>query len=244
MINVNCIDMLQGLKNIPNDFVDCLVTDPPYKIVQGGCTKALGEILGKNKPLGGVLKGRNRQEVSDSELQNVKEGKLFDFNSITFAEWMPEVYRVLKPKSHAYIFISGRRLNELTNEALKAGFIYQNLLVWKKQNAVPNKWYMNQCEFILMLRKGGAKNINDMGSTTCLEFNNILRTKTHPTEKPVDLLEHLICNSTKHDEIVLDPFMGTGSTGVACLKTHRNFIGFEIDSKFYDIAIKRFEITK
>lgn len=225
MIKIKCSDMLLELRQLSDNSIDCLVTDPPYKIVSGGCTKPLGGVLGS------VTSG-----ILNRNINNVKTGSLFDYNSLSFAEWMPEVYRVLKPKSHAYIFISGRRLNELTNEALKTGFIWQNLLVWKKQNVTPNKWYMNRCEFILMLRKGGAKPINNMGSTTCLEFNNILRKKTHPTEKPVDLLKHLILNSTKENETVLDPFMGTGNTGIACIDTNRNFIGFEIDTKFFKFA--------
>ena len=225
MIKIKCSDMLLELRQLSDNSIDCLVTDPPYKIVSGGCTKPLGGVLGS------VTSG-----ILNRNINNVKTGSLFDYNSLSFAEWMPEVYRVLKPKSHAYIFISGRRLNELTNEALKTGFIWQNLLVWKKQNATPNKWYMNQCEFILMLRKGGAKNINDMGSTTCLEFLNPTGNKTHPTEKPVDLLKHLILNSTKENETVLDPFMGTGNTGIACIDTNRNFIGFEIDTKFFKFA--------
>ena len=225
--------MLLELRQLSDNSIDCLVTDPPYKIVSGGCTKPLGGVLGS------VTSG-----ILNRNINNVKTGSLFDYNSLSFAEWMPEVYRVLKPKSHAYIFISGRRLNELTNEALKTGFIWQNLLVWKKQNATPNKWYMNQCEFILMLRKGGAKNINDMGSTTCLEFLNPTGNKTHPTEKPVDLLKHLILNSTKENETVLDPFMGTGNTGIACIDTNRNFIGFEIDTKFFKFAENRLNFVE
>lgn len=225
MYSIKQTDMLQELQKIPKNSIDCLVTDPPYKIVQGGVTKPLGGMFGN--VMGGVL---NRQ------MKNVRTGGLFDHNDIKFADWLCEVYRVLKPKSHAYIFCSGRRLNELTTEALKAGFIFQNLLVWKKQNVTPNKWYMNQCEFILMLRKGGAKPINNMGSTTCLEFLNPTGNKTHPTEKPVDLLKHLILNSTNKGETVLDPFMGTGNTGIACIDTGRNFIGYEIDKKFFLIA--------
>ena len=225
MIKIKCSDMLLELRQLSDNSIDCLVTDPPYKIVSGGCTKPLGGVLGS------VTSG-----ILNRNINNVKTGSLFDYNSLSFAEWLPEVYRVLKPKSHAYIFISGRRLNELTNEALKTGFIWQNLLVWKKQNVTPNKWYMNRCEFILMLRKGGAKPINNMGSTTCLEFLNPTGNKTHPTEKPVDLLKHLILNSTKENETVLDPFMGTGNTGIACIDTNRNFIGFEIDTKFFKFA--------
>ena len=215
MIELKNEDMLTGIKSIADNSIDLLVTDPPYLIVPGGCTKPLGGILG-----------------------NVKNGKLFDHNSIKFSDWLGETYRVLKPKSHAYIFCSGRRLNELTTEALKAGFIYQNLLVWVKQNSVPNWYYMNKAEFILMLRKGGAKNINMLGSNTVLEYRNKLGNKLHPTEKPVSLLKHLIENSSQPNEIVLDPFAGCGSTGLACKQTERNFIGYEIDKKYYDIALR------
>ncbi len=214
--------MLQELQKIPENSIDCLVTDPPYKLVPGGAsTKS------EKRPSGIINRNVN---------VNARTGNLFDFNNITFDTWLPEVYRVLKPKTHAYIFISGRRLNELTNAALKVGFVWQNLLAWRKQNVTPNRYYMNRCEFILMLRKGGAKPINNMGSTTCLEFLNPTGNKTHPTEKPVDLLKHLILNSTNKGETVLDPFMGTGNTGIACIDTGRNFIGYEIDKKFFLIA--------
>lgn len=224
-------DMMEAIKEVESDSVDLLLTDPPYKIVQGGVTKPLGGMFGK--VMGGCL---NRQ------MKNVRTGGLFDHNDIKFADWLCEAYRVLKPKSHAYIFCSGRRLNELTTEALKAGFIYQNLLVWVKQNVTPNKWYMNQCEFILMLRKGGAKPINNMGSTTLLEFKNPTHNKNHPTEKPVDLLRVLIENSTQRGDKVLDPFMGSGSTGVASVELGRGFIGFEIDEKFFEIANNRINL--
>lgn len=225
MITLKNSDMKQELKSVSDNSIDLLVTDPPYLIVQGGCTK----------PLGGMLGNKH------SELSNVKHGRVFDHNSIKFSDWLSDVYRVLKPKSHAYIFCSGRRLNELTTEALKAGFIYQNLLVWVKQNSVPNKYYMNRAEFILMLRKGGAKNINLLGSNTVLEYRNKLGNKLHPTEKPVELLKHLILNSTKENEIVLDPFVGCGSTAIACALTGRQFIGYEIDKKYYDVAMSEIE---
>lgn len=90
-----------------------------------------------------------------------------------------------------------------------------------------------------MLRKGNAKNINNMGTKNILDVKNIIGNKTHPTEKPVVLNEILIENSSNKDDVVLDPFMGTGSCGIACMHTNRNFIGFEIDKKYFDIAKER-----
>lgn len=219
-------DMLSEIKSVPDNSIDLLITDPPYLIVQGGCTKPLGGMLG------------NKAHTLNENIDNVKAGKLFDHNNIKFSDWLKSVYRVLKPTGHAYIFISARRLNELTTEAVKAGFIWQNLLVWVKQNAVPNKWYMNQCEYVLMLRKGGAKKINILNSTTVLNYKNKIGNKLHPTEKPVELIKHLILNSSQVGDTVLDPFAGCGSTAVACIQTDRNFIGYEIDSKYHEIAMR------
>ena len=221
--NGNCLELM---KDSPDESIDLVVTDPPYKLVSGGCT-------GKgSKATTGCL-NRNRNSV--------KQGKLFEHNDITFAEWIPEVFRVLKANTHCYIMVNGRNLSELQNECQKAGFVYQNLLVWNKGNVTPNKWYMNQCEFILMLRKGKAKNIKNMGASTLLNIPNIIGKKVHPTEKPVELIKLLIENSTDENDVVFDPFMGSGSTGVACLNTNRKFIGIELDSEYFAIAKDRIE---
>lgn len=167
---------------------------------------------------------------------------MFKYNDIEFKEWLPEVYRVLKNESHCYIYISARHLKELQQEAEKVGFKFQQLLVWKKNNVTPNKFYLNNYELILMLRKGKAKFINNMGTKNVIEIDNI-RNKTHPTEKPVELNKILIENSSNEDDIVLDCFMGTGSCGIACKQLNRNFIGFEIDKKYFNIAKERIENT-
>lgn len=138
--------------------------------------------------------------------------------------------------------VNARNLKELQTEAEKVGFVFQNLLVWRKQNATPNKYYMNQLEFILMLRKGAAKNVNDMGMSNCLTCPNIMGKGGkghHPTEKPVALMEQLIRQSTDEGDIVLDPFAGGGSTLIAAKRLKRHYIGFEIDKQYYDIACNR-----
>lgn len=135
--------------------------------------------------------------------------------------------------------INSRNLCELQTKAEQVGFKFQNLLVWEKNNATPNKYYMQQAEFILMLRKGKAKNINNMGTKNILKVDNIIGTKSHPTEKPVELLKILVENSSQPGEVVLDPFIGTGRTAIACIKSNRQFIGFEIDEQYYKVAKER-----
>ncbi len=152
---------------------------------------------------------------------------------------MPDLYRLLKNGTHCYLMVNDRNVHPLIEEAQKVGFKLVNLLVWKKNNATPNKFYMKNCEFIVLLRKGKARKINNMGTKSVLEINNIIGKKTHPTEKPVELNQILIENSTKPGDTVLDPFMGSGSCGCASLSAGRKFIGIELDKKYFKIADTR-----
>ena len=136
------------------------------------------------------------------------------------------------------MFSNWSNLNRIITETEKVGFKLQNILVWAKDNKVMNHYYMGQTEFILLFRKGGAKDINDMGTSNFIQIPNI-KNKLHPTQKPIDLMKVLIENSSNENDIVLDCFCGSGSTGVACLESNRNFIGCEIDKKYYDIAVER-----
>ena len=97
---------------------------------------------------------------------------------------------------------------------------------------------MKNGEFIVFGRKGKAKPINNLGSKSIIEINNI-RNKIHPTQKPIELLQMLITNSTDRGDVVFDCFMGSGSTGIACLNTNRQFIGMELDQEYFEIAKKR-----
>ena len=211
------MDCLEGMKYIDDKSIDLVVTDPPYKLVQGGCT---------NKAV--TLKGAT----------NLKSGNVFSDNSIKFSDWIPEVYRVLKENSHCYIMCNDRNLKELLIESENAGFKLLNILVWKKKRHSPNRYYLKNAEFIVFLRKGKAKNINNMGTFQCLEIDNV-ENKLHPSEKPVKLMEIFICNSSKSGDTVLDPFMGSGTTAIACINTNRNYIGFELNKEYYELAKNR-----
>lgn len=92
-----------------------------------------------------------------------------------------------------------------------------------------------------MLKKGMSKDIENRGTKNILRIPNIVGNKKHPTEKPQSLIGILITNSSNIDDVVLDPFCGSGSTGLACIETGRKFIGCEIDKQYYDIAVERIE---
>lgn len=219
MIQLHNDDCLRVINDMPNDSIDMVFTDCPYKLIGGGC--------------GGMSGIFSRIE------KTARNGTMFNHNEISFSDWLPEIYRVVKPKTHTYIMVNGRNLANLQREAEKAGFKFVNILVWVKNNVTAGRYYMNKTEFILMLRKGNARTINNAGTSNVLTVNNIIGNKLHPTQKPVELMEILIENSSNEGDVILDPFMGSGSTGVACINTNRDFIGIEIDDNYFNIAKER-----
>lgn len=241
--NIYNIDCLAGLKEMQDESVDLVLCDPPYRLSGGGCSEGEYKTAkGHRQPSGVMNRQRTHIDIeSDDAANDVRAGKMFAFNDIKFSDWLPEVYRVLKKGTHCYIMINSRNLKELQIEAEKVGFAFQNLLVWDKSNmaGTPNKYYMQKCEFILMLSKRPARNINDMGQSNLLSCPNPTgKSNTHPTAKPPQLMRVLIENSTKKGDLVLDPFMGSGATAIACTYCDRHFIGYEIDPKYYELSQK------
>lgn len=215
-------DCIEAMKRLPNESIDLCVTDPPYKTITGGDSNGKNSTRPK-----GMLSGNK---------------KLFKHQKLKISDWIGELYRVLKSGTHCYIFTNSLNIKEMLDESEKAGFKLHNLLVWEKNNCTPSQFYMKNCEYILFLRKGKAKWVKDIGgSKTVHKFTNIIGSKIHPTEKPVDLLEFYIKNSSEENDIVLDPFMGSGATAVACINTHRKYIGFEVDEEYYDVLNNRIQ---
>lgn len=211
-------DCLELIKAIPDKSIDLIVTDPPYKCISGG---------------------RSTQKGTPSGILSKNDGKIFKHNNITAKEYFGELYRVLKDDTHCYIMTNTINIEEFLTTARLVGFQLHNIVIWKKNNATPNRWYMKNCEYILFFRKGKAKKINNAGTKQILEVDNIIGNKVHPTEKPVKLMEILVENSSNEGDVVLDCFMGSGSTGVACKNTNREFIGIELDEDYYKIACER-----
>lgn len=177
------------------------------------------------------------------------KGKVFDNNSIKPSEYLPQIFRILKDGSHCYIMTNHVNLIEILNEAIKCGFNFIKSLIWVKDNKIMGQFYMSQFEYILFFRKGEGRKINNCGTSDVLYFpNKKLKDENgenlHDTEKPVELMKVLVENSSKKNDLVMDPFMGIGSTGIACKELNRNFIGCEIDKKYFDIAQSRINGTE
>ena len=214
LYNDDCLNML---KDIDDNSIDLVVTDPPYEVITGGRNGGV-----KGKPSG--ILTENKQLM-----KSIPKADL----------WLSECFRVMKDGTHIYIMINTLNLTNYLNIINDVGFKLHNLLVWNKNNTTPNRWYMKNCEYVIFARKGFAKPINNPSSQTVHNFDNIIGNKKHPTEKPVDLMKLYVENSSQVGDTVLDPFMGSGSTGVACKELGRNFIGVELDKHYFDIATKR-----
>ena len=218
-------DFRNVISQMWNCSVDLIVTDPPYKVTPRGNAGNAGGMLQK--------------EI------NMK-GMVFKYNSIKIEEFVPELYRVLKEGSHCYIMTNHVNLIEMINVAQKCGFHFIKSLIWDKGNKIMGQCYMSQFEYILFFRKGKHKKINNCGTSDILSIPN-KKTKgedgknIHDTEKPVKLMQILIENSSQEGDIIFEPFMGSGSTGVACMNTGRKFIGIELDNNYFNIAKERIE---
>lgn len=211
-------DSLDIMQQIPDESVDLCLTDPPYKVITGG-TKS-----GFSHKTGNIFK-------------NSGDGNLYKHHSLDIGCWIDDVWKKLKGNTHAYIFVNALNMRKYLNEINRVGFMLHNILIWHKNNMVTSRSYMKNCEYIIFCRKGKAKTINYPSTPTILKHRNIKN--FHPTEKPTSLLEILISNSSQENDVVFDPFMGSGSTGVACCNMGRKFIGIEKDEKYFEIAKNR-----
>lgn len=225
IFNKNCLDVM---KNIETATIDLIVTDPPYKITKRG----------NNGNARGMFKGKKSLD-----------GNIFKYNDISPKEYLPEFFRILKEDSHCYVMSNHINLQNMLNTATEVGFKFVKCLIWNKGNKIMGQYYMNQFEYILFLRKPKGKKINNCGTSDILSIPNKKDKdengkNLHDTQKPVELMKILVENSSQEGDIVLDPFMGIGLTGLACIECGRNFIGVELDPQYFEIAERRLDEAK
>ena len=238
-------DALKVLKEIKKESVDMIFADPPYFLSNGGITCKSGKMVKVNK-------GNWDKKVTLE--------KIHEFNKI----WIYECKKILKP--NGTIFISGTYHN-----IYSLGFLLQemnfkilNEISWFKVNPPPNlscRYFTHATENIIWAKKNInakhyfnyklMKNIGDPNpGKQMLSLWRIKPPKKeekkfgkHPTQKPIELLERIILASTKKGATILDPFSGSGTTGVASIKNGRKYIGIENSKKYLNISIKRVKIS-
>ncbi len=227
-------DCLELMKDIPDGSVDMVLADPPYS--SGGMYRS-------DRANGSSLK------YQSSDTKDIKPdfaGDNRDQRSFTLWEtfWISSAHRTMKPGAIAIVFTDWRQLAATIDAVQCGGLVYRGVIPWIKPAARPQKGRFTQnAEYCVWASNGNIPNEggNYKGFYTCNP--PITKKRIHATEKPIELLEHLmaICPA---GGTVLDPFMGSGSTGVAAVNTGRNFIGMELDIGYFEAAKRRIEEAK
>ena len=227
--NIYNMDCLEGMKQIPDGTIDLIVTDPPY------------EFVGNNEKYGGRGAFGSVGRAYHSELEQAGIIGGFQREAI-----MKECIRVMK-KVNIYIWCSKEQIRWYLDFFKDYNM---ELLAWHKTNPIPtccNK-YLSDTEYLLFFRQKGVKlfgNFDTKKKYWLQEINMEDKEKWgHPTIKPLNIMRTLVFNSSEEGQTVLDPFMGSGTTAIACIKERRHFIGFELNKEYFDKAVKRVEVEK
>ncbi len=214
--NLHQQDAVDWLRSLPDASVDLIVTDPPY------------ESLEKHRRIGTTTRLTNSKASSNVWFQI--------FPNDRFEELFTECYRVLKNHRHFYLFCDAETMFVVKPIAESAGFRFWKPIVWDKRKIGMGYHYRSRYEMILFFEKGKRK-LNDLSIADVIECPRIFR--GYPTEKPVPVSEILIRQSTQMGEVVVDPFMGSGSVGLAALNQDRSFLGNDICAEAVIISQQR-----
>lgn len=210
---LNCTDAISWLSHLASESVDLAITDPPY------------ESLEKHRAVGTTTRLKH-SDASSNDWFSI-------FPNSRFPELFHEVYRVLKRDSHFYLFCDQETMFVAKPIGEAAGFRFWKPLVWDKVAIGMGYHYRCRYEFVLFFEKGKRK-LNDLGIADVLTAKRVVH--GYPTEKPPEIAETLISQSTTPGQLVIDPFMGSGSTGVAAARQGRDFAGNDLSPKSFELT--------
>lgn len=237
-------DTFDTLKELEDKSFDMIFADPPYFLSSDGITCSGGKMVSVNK--GNWDKALN---VNDK----------YEFNR----NWIHECYRVLKEEGTIWISGTLHNIYSIGMALEQEGFKIINNITWQKTNPPPNlacKTFTHSTETILWARKNLPKlkykfNYDLMKSlnnnkqmkdvwTTSLTKPSEKKQGKHPTQKPLEILERIILASTNENDLILDPFCGSSTTGIAATKLKRNYIGIDNEKEYLDLSIRRYKEIK
>ncbi|MBP5467319.1 MAG: DNA (cytosine-5-)-methyltransferase [Clostridia bacterium] len=204
--------------------VDHIITDPPYNI---------------------------SHESNFGTLKNPRTGTFFGEwdNNFDLLSWIPKYEKILKHDGSMIVFCSYRFISFIIETMEKSGLCVKDIIVWRKTNPMPrniNRRYVQDMEFAIWGVKKDAKWVFNKDKNRPY-MRSLIETGTvsgaertiHPTQKSLKLMKEILHTHTNENEIILDPFMGSGTTGVACIELKRKFIGIELDKKYFNITLER-----
>lgn len=226
-------DAITCLQDIPTGSVDLIITDPPYN---------LGLFM--------KMRGTNMNKLRDGHFA------ASGWDDLEFADWIKqmdllfeECHRILKKRGSLIMFMSIIKVETIIKIAEKHNFYYKTVGVWHKTNPLPrnmNLQFINSTEtWIYMVNDATTGTFNNEGKA----IHDFVETSTispkerklgkHPTQKPLALTEHFIKILSNPNDVVLDPFMGSGTTGVASVKLGRYFLGVELNEEYFKLSQNR-----
>lgn len=213
-------DCYELIKQIPDKSIDLIITDPPYKMEVNHSVGRYGDV----------------KKISFTQIANISNG--FDYSILD------EFVRVLK-KINIYIWCSKKQIQFLLDYFVNRKGCYWELITWHKENAVPtgNNTFISDTEYCLFFREkgvylGGNYFTKRKYYVTYTNMSDKAKFQ-HPTIKPLNIMKNFVINSSKENDIVFDPFVGSGTTAVACRELNRQFIACEIEPKYHQIAVDR-----
>tara|TARA_S200000501_G_C20814192_1_gene739772 strand:- start:902 stop:1657 length:756 start_codon:yes stop_codon:yes gene_type:complete len=233
-------DSLKLLKEIDDDSIDLIFSDPPYFLSNDGMTCKSGKMVSVNKGEWDKIDTYTEIEI---------------FNEI----WLKECQRILKDNGTIWVSGTHHNIYSVGNTMKKNNYKILNVITWEKPNPPPNlscRYFTHSTEQILwgsknqkskhlfnyplMKKMNDGKQMKDVWKMTSPSKSEKKFGK-HPTQKPEQLLERIILSSSNEGDLVLDPFQGSGTTGVVSKKLNRRYIGIELEKKYLDVSIKRLE---
>ncbi len=224
--NIYNVDSYKAIKDIPNKSIDLVYIDIPYEIAGNG---------------GGCFGEKNREYHAEyykvsTNTNNMDLG--IDYSILD------QLCRVMK-RIYIYIWCSKQQIPTLLNYFLNKG-CYYDLFTWHKTNPIPtcNNKYLSDTEYCLIFREAGTSVNNGSFKTKSKYYISSVNKLDkelykHPTIKPLEMVKNHILNSTNENDLVLDCFLGSGTTAMACKELNRRYIGFEINKEYYNIALDR-----
>ncbi|EKP8507621.1 site-specific DNA-methyltransferase [Escherichia coli] len=228
-----CGDALEILSSLEINSIDCLCTDPPYS--SGGLN------------IGARQASPNSKYVGNNAAHNVdfygdnRDGRSWAFWSMC---WMARCFLLLRDGAYVEIFTDWRQLPTLTDVFQGGGMTWRGIISWDKtlsSRAPHTGYFRHQCEYIVWGSKGKLDKCTHGGPFPGMLSHRVKPAeKQHMTGKPLALMSDLLA-PVAPGGVVLDPFMGSGTTGVAALETGRKFIGIEMSNHYFDVACRRIE---
>lgn len=229
---IECCDALRGLFEVPDGFCSLLLTDPPYS--SGGMFRGDRSMLTSEK-----------YQTSGADKKPEFYGDTRDERSLLLWDtlWLAECWRILGDGSSALVFSDWRQLANTGDAVQAAGFTLRGIVPWRKTAARPQpNSFRQECEFVIWATKGAV----DRRPLTSAKYlpgfyeyaAPVGDERIHSTQKPVGLIRDLM-EVAPEGCVVLDPFMGSGTTAVAAVQTGRHFVGFELSREYCDAANRR-----